>query len=171
MKNKLSLRAKINIGIGIFAVLWSLLWAGFPLLWNAVFMSDIIGSNVYVLMFCLVSAFLPQSLFGAIWRIKFNLFLPTLVSAVFLVGSVYIYSVFFYSEKPWIIILYIVLTAVPNLIIIKLSKSADPEVKLSLIKRKPVLAVSYALLLTFTENLLALLIFVISKNVFISTMR
>ncbi|MDR0903297.1 MAG: hypothetical protein LBM59_01535 [Ruminococcus sp.] len=168
MKNKLSLRAKINIGIGIFAVIWCLLWAGFPLLFGAMFMSDIIGSNFYVLLFCTVSAFLSQSLFGKIWRINFNIFLPTIITAIFLVGTVYIYSIFFYSDRPWIIILYIVLTATPNLVIIALSKSADPEVKLSLIKRKPGLTVIYACLLTFTQNLLALLIFVISKNVFVS---
>jgi hypothetical protein len=171
MKNKLSPRAKINIGIGIFALLWCLLWAGFPYLFNALFMSDNFGSNIYVLIFCLISAFLPQSLFGTIWRLKFGIIIPTLVSTVFLIGSVYIYSIFFYSEMPWVIPGYITFTAIPNLIIIAYTKSADPEVKLSLIQRKPVLTITYSLLMAFTQNFLALLIFVISKNAFISAAR
>ncbi|MDR0975092.1 MAG: hypothetical protein LBL80_05320 [Ruminococcus sp.] len=170
-KINLSKRGKINIGIIAFALLWCLLWAVFPLQWNALFMADMIGSNIYVLAFCFVSAFLSQSIFGAIWKINFRPFLHTLISAVFLVGTVYIYSIFFYSNTPWIILIYIVLTAVPSLLIIGRAKPHDSAVKLPLIKRKPVLTVAYALLMTFLQNFLCLLIFVMSKNMFTSTMR
>jgi hypothetical protein len=142
----------------------------FPLEFYSLFLADTVGANFYILLLCGVSAFLTQTLFGFIWKLDFGMVIPTIVSAIFLLISVYIYSIFFYSDYPYLIPIFIVICAVPNFFIIAKAKNRDPEVIMPFYRRKPIMAVCYALLLSFTGNLLTLLLFVMSKNEFISSM-
>jgi hypothetical protein len=167
---KLSKRLKISLFIIGFALLWCILWTLFPMEFYAFFLSDIIGSNIYILMICIAVAFLTQTLFGALWKLDFKLCLPTIIAAIFQLTTVYVYSIFFYSNYPFVILIAIAVSAIVNLIIIAKTRNKDPEIKLSLIKRKPIMAVCYALILSFTGNFLTLMLFVMSKNAFIDSM-
>jgi hypothetical protein len=136
----------------------------------AFFLSDIIGSNIYIFMICIAAAFLTQTLFGFLWKLDFKLILPTITAAIFQLATVYVYSIFFYSDYPFVILIAIAVSAIASLVIIAFTREKDPEIKLPLIKRKPVMAVCYALILSFTGNFLTLLLFVMSKNAFIDSM-
>jgi hypothetical protein len=120
-------------------------------------------------MLCAAVAFLTQTLFGFLWKLDFKMILPTIISAIFLLATVYIYSIFFYSDYPFVILIAIAVSAIPNFIIIAKTKDKDPEIKMPLIKRKPVMAVCYAFILSFTGNFLTLMLFVMSKNAFIDS--
>jgi hypothetical protein len=166
----MSKRLKISLFIFGFAALWCILWTLFPLEFYTIFLTDFIGANLYIILLSAAVAFLTLTLFGFLWKLRFGMIIPTIISSVFLLVSVYIYSIFFYSDYPYIIPIYIILTAIPNLIIIAITKDKDPEIKLPLIKRKPIMAVCYALILSFTGNFLTLLLFVMSKNAFLDSM-
>jgi hypothetical protein len=121
-------------------------------------------------MICIAVSFLTQSFFGWLWKLDFKLLLPTTFSAIFLLVSVYVYSIFFYSDYPYLIAIAVVVSAIVNLVIIAFTRDKDPEIKLPLIKRKPIMAVCYALILSFTGNFLTLMLFVMSKNAFTDSM-
>jgi hypothetical protein len=166
--NKMSKpRRFLLIGIGVFSLLWVLLWMAFPFEWYVFFMSGAIGSNFYILAIAFIVTVLSETVFSRIWRIKIPFLLNVILQTLTLVGSVYIYSIFFYSDTRWIVPVYLFALAVMNVVIVGTAKDFDARVKLPLIRRKPPLAILYGVILTFTENLLTLMIFVISKNIFV----
>jgi hypothetical protein len=169
IKGPVSKLNKLLLGIAIFAVLWCVLWAIFPMAWYSLFMANMVGSNVYILLFCFIIAVLTRSIFNKLWRIDLPFVQNTFAKTLMLIATIYIYSIFLYSDYWYILLIYLVAYVVINAIILNKVERRDPKVVKPLIKRNPVLAIVYAIVLSAAENISALLIFVVSMSIFLGT--
>jgi hypothetical protein len=166
----LSRHGKLLFYIAVGVPVWCILWAFFPYEFYSLFMSSIVGANFFILLICFVVAVLSKSFFARIWGFKPPFVVITIVTTLLLAGVIYIFSIFYYSETPYYVAIYLILPFIVNALIFALSKSSDPKVVLPLIRRKPLMIFAYGFICTVAENLVALMLFVMAKNAFVGAM-
>ncbi|MDR0946828.1 MAG: hypothetical protein LBM87_03655 [Ruminococcus sp.] len=159
-------RRYFALGAVIIAVLFCILWAVFPLPFFSLFMADNIGANIFLICLCATVSFFSIYIFGNIYRLLIPFIHKNIVTTLFLLLNIYMFSIFFYSDLRWVLIFNAAVYWVVSFLFIGLAEHEDKEVILPLIKRKPIIAVICGLVVTVAENLIALLLFVIAKNIF-----
>lgn len=149
-KRKLTFAA----GALVFALLWAFLWNAFPMPFYSIFFSDIVGSNVQLVILNIVVLLPLFYIFTLLTKTELS-FCKTVLLNIFLSAAVeYVFSIFLFSDSfYWCVIAYIIHSAV-NIWTFGSAGVRDgkapkgmrsPEVKLiPAIKSQPVISIVWA---------------------------
>jgi hypothetical protein len=149
-----------------FAALWLMLRNFFPMEWNSLFIDSSIGSNITLfLMFTVIT--LPMCwLFSRLTDINISFSFCCVVNIICMFSVVYMFSIFRYEHREWLI-LSLIVHAVLNALVVGLSRPYSKDRTTVILKSSPLLAVGTALLYTAFTDITALMLFYSMTYVFI----
>lgn len=157
-------KGKASLFCGAFALLWIILWAVFPMAFYSLFFDSAAGSNVFLLALELVLIIPLNLMFSKIVKGNISMFFTLISDIIFMTAAAYTFSIFRYSQVIWVI-LVILLHLLSKLFIDGKPYEGD-NVKISLLKRKPLSAALTALAHTAAADSLLLLLMYTSAHIF-----
>lgn len=157
-------KIKASVISGSFALLFIILWLVFPMEFYSVFYASAAGSNVLLLLMELVLIFPLNMLFSKIIKGNISVFFTLVSDIVLMTAAAYTFSIFRYTQVIWLI-LVIVLHFISKLFIDGHAYESS-DIKLSLIKRKPLSAVLIALAHTAAADGIFLLLVYTTAHIF-----
>ncbi len=152
-------KAVLSIGTAVFAVIFAILWAVFPYQWYAVFCGTNVGSYVQLLLIALVLSIPMCYLFSKITKINIPLIKTLIVNSISLVVIDFIYSSYYLNDTFYLLVISIAVFFGINIWIFAKAPYENKGIKLSPIKKRPILTIVWTVLYTVLLIVMDILLF------------